>query len=182
MPVAALSLAKTSAGVPAGLSTMLAAAASQSTFATEMRGLFNSWAAAAPAKSSARPTRMTRFNPLPSLCPVSQGLTSGLEVKGIEPRHTRAAFRCRVRRNVQPACPRREMNGNDGARSQSDSGLERGSRTRVDRKWRYRASASDACHHRLRPCARSCERGHPPRGHYPDGLRASGRRSFLQVY
>ena len=41
--------------------------------------------------------------------PVSQGLTSRAEVKGIELRHTRAAFRCRVRRNVQPACPRREM-------------------------------------------------------------------------
>src|SRR5262245_45715111 len=81
MLAAVLSLANASAGVPAGLSAMLAAAASQSTFATEMCGLFISWAGAALPISNARPARMARFTPLPSLCPVSQGLTLAAELK-----------------------------------------------------------------------------------------------------
>src|SRR5581483_963158 len=74
MPAAALSLAKTSEGVPAGPSAMLAAAAFQSTCTSEIRGVFSSCAGAAPAINSAHTARMARFKPLPRFFRVSQGL------------------------------------------------------------------------------------------------------------
>jgi len=60
--VAALSLANASAGDPDALSGMLVAAASQSTFATEICGVFISSAGAALAMNNARPTRTVRLN------------------------------------------------------------------------------------------------------------------------
>src|SRR5262245_7438044 len=81
---------------------MLAAAPSQSTFATEICGLFISWAGAAPAISSARPASMARFKTASLALPVSQGLTFAAELKasnsGIQGLHSGVGCGANVQR------------------------------------------------------------------------------------
>ena len=66
---AILSLAKASADEPAGRSGRLAAAAFQSTIATETCGTFISSAGAPAETSKARATRKARFNPASLVLP-----------------------------------------------------------------------------------------------------------------